>query len=621
MHKSPSRRSIVGLACTAGVLAAMFVLPSAGAAADSGFTASLIPTAAQQRFVAFDAATDTAYFASQSAEQLTLINGTTDAVTGTVALGGVPEGIAVDPDTDSVYVEVDVAAAGGTEQHYLEVLDDRTNAITATVALPDTGALEGIAVDTATDTVYVAVLNPGAVLVIDGATNSVTGSISLPSGKEAIAIAVDESTDVIWVSVPDDVFAISAASGAITSTVSVPADALAIAVDPSTDTVYVGGGTASGVITVIDGASGAVTGTVSVPTRVTGLAVDPGAGVVYATSAYPPAGTDDFGATWVIDVTSDAVTDTIGRGGNQVALDPATGSLFEAPYIALPDSAWVFTPSATDAESPVMSLGGVDAVTMNAADGGFFNFGASSDPAATFTESGALPSDATLQPGGTLLVQPDADTQLFGVPADGGVYPITITASNGVAPDYSVPFTLTVDQAPIFSPAMSATFRTGKAVSFPVTVIGYPDPTVAEAGALPAGLTFTSGGVIAGTPGAHTGGVYKITLTASNGIAPDATQTFTITVDQPPAFTTARSVTFKRGARHTFTFRTTGYPAASLSKSGALPKGVTFKAGRDGTATLSGKPPRTDKAHTWTLTITAKNAGGTVRETFKLKIT
>jgi hypothetical protein len=95
---------------------------------------------------------------------------------------------------------------------------------------------------------------------------------------------------------------------------------------------------------------------------------------------------------------------------------------------------------------------------------------------------------------------------------------------------------------------------------------------------------------------------------------------FTIAVDQPPAFTTPRGVTFKRGAKHTFTFRTTGYPAATLAKIGALPRGVTFKAGRNGTATLSGRPPRTDKARTWVLRITARSAAGTVRETFKLKI-
>ena len=39
-----------------------------------------------------------------------------------------------------------------------------------------------------------------------------------------------------------------------------------------------------------------------------------------------------------------------------------------------------------------------------------------------------------------------------------------------------------------------------------------------------------STGAISGTPGAGTGGVYVVTVTAANGVAPNATQTLTITV-------------------------------------------------------------------------------------------
>jgi hypothetical protein len=224
--------------------------------------------------------------------------------------------------------------------------------------------------------------------------------------------------------------------------------------------------------------------------------VDPDNGLVYATSLYGPPAGPFYGQTWVIAPASDTITDTIDRGGSGVALDPATGSLFEPASTDLPDSAWMITPSATDAMSPVIGLGGVDTATFNAANGGFLVFGANALPAATFSETGALPSDVTLQPNGTLFVQPEVDTNLFGVPADGGVYPITITASNGVPPDYSVPFTLTIDQAPSFTVGTWVTFSTGKAVSFPITAIGYPNPTVTETGTLPAGLTLTSAGVI-----------------------------------------------------------------------------------------------------------------------------
>jgi len=51
---------------------------------------------------------------------------------------------------------------------------------------------------------------------------------------------------------------------------------------------------------------------------------------------------------------------------------------------------------------------------------------------------------------------------------------------------------------------------------------------VTEAGTLPAGVTLSSAGLLAGTP--TQGGTFPITLTVSNGITPNATQAFTLTV-------------------------------------------------------------------------------------------
>ena len=51
-------------------------------------------------------------------------------------------------------------------------------------------------------------------------------------------------------------------------------------------------------------------------------------------------------------------------------------------------------------------------------------------------------------------------------------------------------------------------------------------------------MTFVDNGdgtaTLAGTPAAGTGGTYALTITATNGVAPDATQSFTLTVDQAP---------------------------------------------------------------------------------------
>jgi len=141
---------------------------------------------------------------------------------------------------------------------------------------------------------------------------------------------------------------------------------------------------------------------------------------------------------------------------------------------------------------------------------------------------------------------------------------------------------------PAITSAGSATFTVGTAGSFTVTATGSPVPTLSESGALPGGVTFdASTGVLSGAPVAGTAGTYPITFTASNGVSPNATQSFTLAVDAPPAITSAASATFIIGAAGSFTVVAAGYPPPTLSESGALPSGVTFNAA---TGALSGAP-------------------------------
>ena len=202
----------------------------------------------------------------------------------------------------------------------------------------------------------------------------------------------------------------------------------------------------------------------------------------------------------------------------------------------------------------------------------------------------------------TLAGTPDAGT--------GGTYALTITAANGVLPDATQSFTLTVDQAPAITSADNTTFTTGTLGTFTVTTTGFPTAALSETGALPGGVTFVDNGdgtaTLAGTPDAGTGGTYALTITAANGVLPDATQSFTLTVDQAPAITSANSTTFAIGISGTFTVTTTGFPTAGVTETGALPTGVTFVDNGNGTATLAGIPAA-GTAGTYPLTITAAN--------------
>ena len=214
--------------------------------------------------------------------------------------------------------------------------------------------------------------------------------------------------------------------------------------------------------------------------------------------------------------------------------------------------------------------------------------------------------------GVTLTDNDDGTATLSGNPATGtyGTYPFTITAANSTLPDATQSFTLTVNQAPAITSANTTTFTVGQAGSFTITTTGNPTAGITETGSLPAGVTFTDNAngtaTLAGTPQAGTGSAYSLTFTAANGVSPNATQGFTLTVNEAPAITSADHTGFAVGQTGSFTITTTGFPAAAISETGALPSGVTLTDNDDGTATLSGNPA-TGSHGTYAFTITAAN--------------
>src|SRR5205823_5768062 len=108
--------------------------------------------------------------------------------------------------------------------------------------------------------------------------------------------------------------------------------------------------------------------------------------------------------------------------------------------------------------------------------------------------------------------------------------------------------------------------------SFTVTATGSPAPTLSEIGILPSGVTFnTTTGVLGGTPALGTVGSYSLVFSASNGVGLGAAQSFTLTVNQAPAFTSGASTTFAAGTLGAFTVAASGAPAPSLSETGTLP--------------------------------------------------
>ncbi len=218
-------------------------------------------------------------------------------------------------------------------------------------------------------------------------------------------------------------------------------------------------------------------------------------------------------------------------------------------------------------------------------------------------KSGTLPKGVGFTDNG------DGTATLSGAPAagTGGVYDLEFTASNGTDPASLQAFTLTVDQAPAITSASATTFSFGTAGSFSVTTTGYPTPVLTlTAGTLPAGVTFADNGdgtgTLSGAP-SGTGGVEKLTITASNGTGTPAVQSFELTVATGAShsaqtvlsITSGAGTTFTVGSAGSFSVTTNGGLGVAFAETGTLPPGVDFTDNGDGTATLSG-PRRRGRA-------------------------
>ncbi len=97
----------------------------------------------------------------------------------------------------------------------------------------------------------------------------------------------------------------------------------------------------------------------------------------------------------------------------------------------------------------------------------------------------------------------------------------------------------------------------------------------------------------------------------------DATQNFTLTVNEAPTITSGNSATFTEGNFGRFTVAASGFPAPTFSASGTLPNGVTLSS----SGVLSGTPAAASGG-AYPITITASNGvGSNAQQSFTLNVT
>lgn len=182
------------------------------------------------------------------------------------------------------------------------------------------------------------------------------------------------------------------------------------------------------------------------------------------------------------------------------------------------------------------------------------------------------------------------DNMLRGTPAVGvaGVtVPVTLTASNGIAPDAIQAFEITVDSPPVITSTPVERATAGEGYEYEITAKGSPAPTLSVKNA--PGWLKLEGNTLSGEPANADGGITEeITLTASNGIKPDAAQTFKIVVTSPPGFTSLPVTTIKAGEFYSYKIETSGYPFPKI-KTKKLPKWLKYEDG-----ILKGTPRNAD---------------------------
>ena len=156
-----------------------------------------------------------------------------------------------------------------------------------------------------------------------------------------------------------------------------------------------------------------------------------------------------------------------------------------------------------------------------------------------------------------------------------GTYPVTLQASNTIAPIATFTFTLTVqpskDAPKITGPAtMKLTAGYAATSSGAFTISGKPAPVVTKTVG-DSRITWNSAkkklDIAAGIPA----GTYTVTLKAANGLVPDASFTFTLTVQPPnsaPQITGPSSMTLATGYKATSSgvFTIAGVPAPTVTK-------------------------------------------------------
>ena len=352
------------------------------------------------------------------------------------------------------------------------------------------------------------------------------------------------------------------------------------------------------------------TGTATV-TISTGIAPS-GASYSLGTSNFP-IGTAITSLTPSITAGSGTLTYTVSPGlPAGLSINPTTGIISGTPTIAVANANYTVTATslygsttatvsfATGITPSALSYTATNTFTAGTAITALNPTITAGSGSTTFTVSPGLPAGLSINSSTGVI----SGTPTAGLSVANASY--TVTATNAFGTTSS---TLAIQvQGPPTSLTFANQVYTINTLITPASpsVVANPSPTYSISPTLPAGLTFnTATGTITGTPTVgQPAGTY--TITANNGIAPNATTTFTITVQAAPIISYATPHDYTVGTAIATLSPTVSGTTTSWGISPSLPTGLvlnTTTGDITGTATVA--------TAATAYTVTATNSFGT----------
>lgn len=256
---------------------------------------------------------DQAFYVAAPPSSVDEILAGSTSVTAVIAVGTDPFGVAVDNATDQVWVT-------NTGSNNVTVINGTTQAVIANIAVPSEPL--GIAVNPTQGRVFVADNGTNQTSVINANSDSVLANVTV--GTEPVGVVFDGATDRAFVSDfgSSEVTVLNGLTGQGLGNVSVGSEPIGLAVDNATDAVYVAN-EGSQNVSVITAGSGTVNATVPIPTEgydssLQGVAYDSAHHLIWVTAGFTAA---------VINTSEERAVDEIVYDPAGIAYDPANGDV------------------------------------------------------------------------------------------------------------------------------------------------------------------------------------------------------------------------------------------------------------------------------------------------------